>query len=599
MQTDSLADLLIHINALISKRDLAQAILLLSKTIHANPRFYQGWLLLSKCLFLQGDTQKAIQLGIHAETVDPLQSDFQTIQQLITQNSLNKAQQLAQRMLHKQPGHPRAIFTLAHTFGVQQRVIKSVEILEQGILSCPANLMLRQLLISHYEQAGNYSQAIESARVLYKLNDSFETLKPLLTMLLKYGQYESLLELIDKAEKAVGNDKSKLSQLAIIHGHVLRILGKRDQSIKAFHQSLSNNPLNAEAWWALSDFKNYDFTQSQRLAISQVLHNANISAEQKAFASFAYAKACESIGSESVAIQLYHDANQRASNKLYNTKQIDAEFTKRKSAYTRKSMTAKAKITKTQPIPIFIVGLPRSGSTMLEQMLASHSNIQATIEQPSMAAIERQAQSISIEKYGLDLFDGIGQFSSEELNVLGTNFIDNGALFRMGNEEYFIDKQPFNFRLVGLISKILPQAIIIDIRRNPLDCGLSLYKQYFPSGVDFSYHLSNIGHFYKAYVELMQHWHKHIQGKVLQVNYEELVESPKHQLEKIFKHIGLEFEHTCLTFHSNNQKIHTTSSEQVRQPINSKGIGQWKKLEKELEPLKQSLGKELLTSLMS
>jgi hypothetical protein len=172
--------------------------------------------------------------------------------------------------------------------------------------------------------------------------------------------------------------------------------------------------------------------------------------------------------------------------------------------------------------------------------------------------------------------------------------LDDGALFRSGNTRFFTDKQPFNFRLIGLIHKILPHALIIDIRRDPLDCGLSLYKQYFHSGVDFSYQLNDIGEAYKSYVRLMNHWQSILPAKVLQVQYESLVKSPETETKRMLAHIGLEFDPNCLTFYETKRSIHTASSEQVRQPINNKGIGAWRTVEASLSELKESLGEFLL-----
>ena len=212
-----------------------------------------------------------------------------------------------------------------------------------------------------------------------------------------------------------------------------------------------------------------------------------------------------------------------------------------------------------------------------------------------MQTIERQAQSLCYARDKLGLYEALASFSPEELAELGQSYIDHGSVFRKEGADYFTDKNPFNFRNIGLIHKILPDAVIIDVRRNPMDCGFSLYKQYFSSGVDFSYDLSHIGTFYNAYLKLMSHWHQILPGRVLTLQYEDLINSPEQHIRQLLEHVGVEYESACLNFHETKRNIRTASSEQVRTPINTKGIGSWRRAEKYLAPLQESLGKDTLT----
>jgi hypothetical protein len=385
-----------------------------------------------------------------------------------------------------------------------------------------------------------------------------------------------------------------MSQIDLVRGQTLRIMGKRDGSISAFRASLASNPKNASVWWALADMKNFEFSDDDINAIKALLETPRISQTTKCITMFALAKASESYNSWESTMHLYHEANRLHDIKRFDPVHVGKEFQARMQAFSKKVLAIQSDQFNDAVTPIFIVGLPRSGSTLLEQILASHSQIEGTIEQPTMPCTERKAEAMCSSKFNTDLFSSLGSLSPVDLNELGQSYLVDGQLFRKQKTAFFTDKLPFNFRHIGLIHKILPNAIIIDVRRNPLDCGFSLYKQYFPSGVDFSYNLSHIGAFYNDYVQLMDYWEQALPGKILRVQYEELIHSPVQQIGKLLEHVGVQFESDCLNFHSTSRIVHTASSEQVRQPINIKGIGSWRKFEHSLGLLKESLGKNTL-----
>jgi tetratricopeptide (TPR) repeat protein len=578
----------------LSRGDLTAAIALLKDSLTKHPYFYEGWLLLSKCLFDAGYLKESIDVGQHAEQFDPLQEDFRVIQLNMQRNAFSVAEQIAQQMLKKQAGHPRAIFTLAHLACLRNKADDSVKILKQGLDFSPANLILRQMLLTSLESTGDYSGAIAEAHKLVSIDDSFNALWLLISLLLKLGQHNELLSICDRAEAKSANDNLKLSQIDLVRGQTLRIMGKRQDCINAFRASLAANPKNVDVWWALADMKNFEFSDNDSNSIVALLRTPKISQVTKCIATFALAKASESSNNWDSTMRLYHEANRLHKVNQFEPVHVGNEFKARIQAFSKSVLSIQADVINKQIIPIFIVGVPRSGSTLLEQILASHSQIEGTIEQPTMPSIEKKAHAICRDKFNTDLFASLGAISPMDLNELGQSYLLNSQLFRSDNTAFFTDKLPFNFRHIGLIHKILPNAIIIDVRRNPLDGGFSLYKQYFPSGVDFAYNLAHIGAFYNAYVQLMDYWEQALPGKIFRVQYEELIQSPEQQIRKLLEHIGVDFESNCLNFHSSGRMVHTASSEQVRQPINTKGIGSWHKVEKSLGLLKDSLGANTL-----
>ena len=239
--------------------------------------------------------------------------------------------------------------------------------------------------------------------------------------------------------------------------------------------------------------------------------------------------------------------------------------------------------------PIFIVGLPRSGSTLLEQILASHSQVDGTMELPNILSLAQKLRRGEVLSGTSHYPSVLKTTDSDTLEGFGETYINDTRVHR-GKAPFFIDKMPNNFRHIGLISLILPNAKIIDARRHPMGCCFSAFKQLFHEGQEFSYGLDEVGTYYKDYVELMDHWDKVLPGKVLRVQYEDVVADLDTQVRRILDYCGLDFEDSCISFHETERSVRTPSSEQVRQPIYQSGVDQWKNFEANLEPLKKALG---------
>lgn len=578
---------------------LADAIACLKQAVKREPRFFQGWLKLSKYLFAAGYFSEAVQVGQAAERFDPLQAEFQSIQNAMQRKDFNQAEQTAKQMLAKQPGHPRAVFTLAQVSGLKNYPEGQVAALQHGLAHSPANLVLRKLQVSAMEAAGDYAGAIEAARTLVRTEESFPALWTLVSVLLRYGRNEELLEVCARARTVCAGDARKLSEVDLVRGQILRVMGRREDSVAAYRACLDQNPANAGAWWALADMKTYAFSRADQLAIEAVLDQPDITSQTKSLAWFALAKVKESEADWDAAMPLYQSANAANEAARFDPEQFSRAVAARVEALDAAALSVQADQPAKGPRPIFILGLPRSGSTLLEQILASHSEIEGTIEQPVMPSIARKAHVKCALEYGGDFLHKIGDLTAPELAELGQAYVDDGALFRSEGASHFTDKLPFNFLHVGLIQKILPHAVIIDTRRNPMDCGLSLFKQHFTAGVDFSYDQSHIGAYYNQYLTLMDHWDRVLPGRVWRVEYEALVHAPEPHIRKLLDHIGLAFEPGCLSFHKTDRAVRTASSEQVRQPINTRGIGAWRNVEAHLQPLKDSLGPATLSRFQS
>ncbi|MEL6664902.1 MAG: sulfotransferase [Pseudomonadota bacterium] len=570
--------------------DLPAAIAILEKVLGDHPELFQARLLLGKYLFEAQDYAKAVEQVHISESYDPLAQDFGQIQQHMQNRSFGAAERVARQMLSKVPGHPRAVFTIAHVAGLKNYPEGQVAALKHGLDVSPANLTLRNLLVGALDQVGDYNGAMQAARTLVRTEETFESLWVLVNILLRHAQHADLLAVCDRAEKLSGGDPQKLSEIEIVRGQTLRVLGRREESIAAYRKGLEFNRNNAGAWWALADMKTFDFEGGDRTEIERLLNVPELSSSMKSVGAFALAKASEAKGDWDASMALYHQANRLSTSKQFDPTLLKREIDARVQAFDQEALKRQARVPETGPTPIFILGLPRSGSTLIEQILASHSQIEGTIEQPTFPSIARKANVRCAIDFKGDLMRNARDLPEDALFELGQAYIEDGALYRSEGAAYFTDKLPFNYRHIGLIHKVLPHAVIIDARRNPMDCGFSLYRQHFPSGVDFSYDLRHIGAFYNSYLSLMDHWHAVLPGCVLTLQHEDLVRAPEETIRTLLQHVGVAFEDNCLRFHQTERAVRTASSEQVRQPINSKGIGTWRKVEAHLEPLRDSLG---------
>ncbi|MGX6648119.1 tetratricopeptide repeat-containing sulfotransferase family protein [Maricaulaceae bacterium MS644] len=577
-----------------ARGERGEAIAALKGFLEAYPGAFDAWIRLGNLLYHEQRYAEAVQAVKAAERADPLAAQFQLIQRAMQSRDFAQAGSVANAMLEKHPGHPRAVFTLAHLASSRGDHEGAVAILENALRLSPANLVLRTMLIGALEHSGAYRRAIAAAKELARIEESFDSLWPLIMVLLRYGRNDEALEACDRAERHVNSAPAKQSAVKLVRGQIRRITGDREASIDLFRASLADDPRNAAAWWALADMKTYAFSQAEQQAIRALSARPDIDRKTKSIATFALAKAHETEDDGAASMPLYIKANALHNDHAFDPQRFDAAADRLVQAYTAETVSAQAAAAPGGATPIFIVGLPRSGSTLVEQILASHSQIEATIEQPTLPAVKRTAHLRCVERFGGDYLSNIGRMPQSDLEALGRAYLEESTLFRTGDRAFFTDKMPNNFEHVGLIHKILPNAVIIDVRRNPMDCGFSLFKQYFAQGVDFSYNLKDIGSYYNGYLKIMDHWDRVLPGKVLHVQYEDLVRSPEPMIQTLLAGVGVAFEPGCLKFHETRRAVRTASSEQVRRPLYSEGVGAWRAVEAHLEDLKIALGPQTL-----
>jgi tetratricopeptide (TPR) repeat protein len=416
-------------------------------------------------------------------------------------------------------------------------------------------------------------------------NPSHRTLKA--AVLGRVGEYDQAIELY----RAVLAEYPNQPKVWMSAGHALKTAGRQDEGVAAYRRCIELAPSLGEAWWSLANLKTVKFSAADMDAMRVPLARADIGQEDRFHLHFALGKALEDAGDYAASFEQYAEGNRLRRTMIgYSADENTAHVRRSTQLFTREFFAARAGHGAPAPDPVFIVGLPRSGSTLLEQVLSSHSQVEGTMELPDMVALARELggrrRAGELSRYPQVL----AALGAGELRALGERYLERTRIQRKTGAPFFIDKLPNNFAHVGLIHLILPNARIIDARRHPLACCFSGFKQHFARGQSFSYSLEDIGRYYRDYVELMAHFDAVLPGRVHRVLYEAMVDDTEKEVRRLLDYCGLPFEPQCLEFHRTVRAVRTASSEQVRQPIFREGLDQWRHYDAWLAPLKGVLG---------
>jgi Tfp pilus assembly protein PilF len=395
-----------------------------------------------------------------------------------------------------------------------------------------------------------------------------------------------------EAEQAYINSLRRGPEQAAIwssYGQLLRTLGRIEEGIAASRRAINLAPSSGHLWWSLSDFKTFKFGPADIAKIEAAFQDVHRHEAEEALLHFALGKALEDVGRTAESFRHYVQGNQliKAST-AYDPNLITGYVDAAEKTFSKLFASTSIGTGCAATDPIFLVGMPRSGSTLLEQMLGGHSQIEATMELPELLDIGEALVSDLCE-----LPATLARLQAVDLERLGRAYIDGTRRYRRTDKPLFVDKMPNNWMYIPLIHLILPNARIVDIRRHPLDCSVSNFKQMFLNGQRFSNDLEWMGRYYADYVAFMRSIDQLLPGRVHRVMYEELVDSPEAEIRRLLGYVGVDFETECLRFHEGERVVRTTSADQVRQPINRQGIGSWHAYDPWLGPLKAALGEAL------
>jgi tetratricopeptide (TPR) repeat protein len=380
-------------------------------------------------------------------------------------------------------------------------------------------------------------------------------------------------------------------KLWMSYGHILKTVGEQAGSVDAYRRALAIEPTLGEAWWSLANLKTVRFEETDLAAMEQAVRQPGLDKPDRFHLLFALGKALEDKAEAEASFVHYAEGNRLRRTLLdYSASDTRRHVERSIALFTPQFLAAREGQGCKAADPIFIVGMPRAGSTLVEQILASHPAIEGTAELPDLPAIARRLDGRKSRDETSLYPECLAALGMAELKALGEEYLEHASVQRFTDKPLFIDKLPNNWMNVGLIRLILPKAKIIDARRHPLACGFSNFKQHYARGQRFSYDLADIGAYYRDYVTLMRHFDHVLPGSVHRVIHEELVEDPEREVRRLLEYLGLPFDPACLAFYENPRAVRTASSEQVRRPISREGLEQWKPFEAWLEPLKTALG---------
>ena len=385
------------------------------------------------------------------------------------------------------------------------------------------------------------------------------------------------------------------ARLWVSYGHVLKTVGRQDESIAAYRQAVAREPGLGDAWWSLANLKTVALG-AEDIALMEAGAAAAPTPGDRYHLHFALGKAYEDARDYAASFRHYAEGNALRRRELpYDAAQTTAHLERTRALMTADALAVRAGHGDPARDPIFVVGLPRAGSTLIEQILASHSEVEGTMELPDIGAI---ASELSGRREARDEDDDtppgylprLLALGPDGLRALGQRYLEGTRIQRKTDRPRFIDKMPNNFAHTGLIHLILPNAIIIDARRHPMGNGFSAFKQHFARGQGFTYDLGELGRYYADYAAMMDHYDRVLPGRVHRVHYEAMVAEPEREIRALLDHCALTFEPGCLAFHENRRAVRTASSEQVRRPISGEAVDQWRNYDAWLGPLRDALG---------
>ena len=558
-----------------------------NQAVLRNPALLACWQALADLYQQQANHTAAKEMREQVQRLSALPIELLSVNSMLHEGKLYKAEQLCRNYLQKMPHHVEAMRLLA-SIGVKMHVLDDAEfLLESCVEFYPNNTVVRFDYADVLYKRQKFAESLEQAEKLHNEDPTNLAFSMIMANChVGAGNIEAALSIYNKVLQQTPDNPNVLLMLA----HALKAVDKVDEAIAAYQKAYKSKPDFGDAFWSLANLKTYRFSDAEINIMQHRQTDEKTALVDRFHFCFALGKAFEDKKDYAVSMEYYQLGNSlKKQQSRYKSEHIDEEFQTQTDTCTSSLFALKKGSGNTAADPIFIVGLPRAGSTLLEQILSSHSQVDGTMELPNIASIVNKLNGRQRVDEEHRYPGNLHELSPELLAKIGEEYINSTQIYRQ-NAPYFIDKMPNNFRHIGLIHLILPNAKIIDARRHPMACCFSGFKQLFAEGQEFTYGQEEIGRYYKGYTKLMAHWEEVLPGRVLRVQYEDVVDDLDTQVKRILDYCGLPFEDACLEFHKTVRAVKTPSSEQVRQPIYKTGLEQWKNFEPYLEPLKKALG---------
>ncbi len=566
----------------------AEAIAVMQRAVAADPQFADGWQHLAAQYFVAGDTLAGDDAYERYTLLWRRPQELADAMRALADNRVEAAEQILQRRLQHTPHDVAAL-----------RLLTEVALRREDDLQAERSLGQCLALAPGYAAA-----RYDLARLLYSQQRIAEMLVQLARLLAAQPRNLNYLGLKAHGLRILGNNDAAMKlvqeliaeypleeQVWILYGTVLREVGEQPRAIEAFRQALIVRPGSSSAYASLANLKTFRFSTEELTAMREQLALDSVRGADRVQLEFALGAAFEHRHEFAQSFEHYARGNSlHRSTLFYDPGFVTERVQRTRALFNAQFFAERQGWGSQQTDPIFIVGMPRSGSTLLEQMLACHSQAEGTRELPDLPMLALELLANVAEPTQASLFEKFDALRPEEVATLAARYLQSTRGHRHLGKARFVDKLPGNWSLLGFAMLLFPRASIIDARRHPLASGFSCYKQLFSRGQQFTYDLREVGLFARDYTTLMQHFDDILPGRVHRVHYEHLISDPEAELRRLLEYCGLPFEEQCLRFHENRRAVSTLSSEQVRQPLYSESVDHWRNYEPWLGPLKDALG---------
>jgi tetratricopeptide (TPR) repeat protein len=567
-----------------------QAIDAFLHAVNINHALPTSWRMLDGLYRMTGQADNAAMAASHVAILQKIPGEVVTATSLFEDGDLDASEPLIRAYLLQHGNQVEAMRLLAR-IGIARRVFDDAELLLSAVLElAPDYRMARQEYAAVLLEEHKYSDARRELELLLGNDPENRVLRTLYaTSCVGLGEHQRAIGLY----RELLRDSPADADLHLSIAHAQKTLGQRQQAVDSYHRAAACRPDFGDAYWSLANLKTHRFGDVELTHMRAAEAAPATAPVDRSHLCFALGKGLEDKGEYAESFRYYERGNAlKRSESKYRAEIIENNTRQQIEVCTPQFFARHLRSGAQDPDPIFIVGLPRSGSTLLEQILASHSRVEGTQELANVQQIVRNLRGRDPDLNNPRYPRILAEMSTEEFRPLGEQYLATTRVYRTG-KPFFIDKMPNNFRHLGLIHLMLPNARIIDARREPMACCFSNLKQLFANGQEFTYSIEDIARYYRTYLELMRHWDEVLPGRVLRVQHEDVVDDLEGSVRRILNFSGLEFEPECIEFHKTERSVRTASSEQVRQPIFREGLDQWTNFEPWLTPLKEALGDAL------
>jgi len=567
-------------NALLAQNKPDNAIEAFKKVLQLKPDNAGAMIKLGKIYKQLGRNDEANEFYKSALSLEPTKERLATAAQAFARGEVEKAEKITRETLREYPDDVDGLRLLASIANKMEQRADAIVLLERAVQIKPRFAGAWGDLAETYTESEDYGKALDAVQRVIKLQPK-----------LPFGHMirGSILGKMDDHEGSIKSYKSALkiepqhigSNMGM--GNILKTIGHYDDAVAAYKKCIEAQPMFSEAYWSLANLKTYTFEESEIEKMEEHIQNPDLPPASKAFFHIALANAKEKQKNYGEAWYHFFTGNElRRQTEVYDSVTTQVTHETLMETFTIDFVTSTKGKGCLSDAPIFILGLPRSGSTLVEQIIASHSKVEGTRELPDISLLGRKLTKM--KPPGIKYPDAVKHMTDEEKIEFGEDYLKTSMRYRT-DKPHFIDKMPNNFAHIGFIKTILPNAKIINAQRHPLDSCVSSFKQLFYKGQSWSYDLFEIGEYYLEYVRLMKHWHEIYPNEIYNIQYEKLIENQEEETRKLIEYCGLEWEEDCLKFYENKRSVNTASSEQVRQPIYKGAMLAWKNYESELGPL--------------